>query len=123
MPSPPTQGISPGMILPSVGLWTLSGDIFDVTTRGGGVTGMGREGAGHAVPQQCTGWPRHGEGLGPNGSRAEAEKTWSGIRLGRQLNSSVNHCFLGFVFVFVFFVFLLFLGPCPRHMEFPRLGV
>ena len=25
--------------------------------------------------------------------------------------------------IFFFFVFLLFLGPLPRHMEVPRLGV
>ena len=29
----------------------------------------------------------------------------------------------GFFLVFFFFVFLPFLGPLPRHMEVPRLGV
>ena len=28
-----------------------------------------------------------------------------------------------FVCLFIFLVFLLFLGPLPRHMEIPRLGV
>jgi len=28
-----------------------------------------------------------------------------------------------FLFFFFFFFFLSFLGPCPRHMEVPRLGV
>ena len=28
-----------------------------------------------------------------------------------------------FFYLFIFFVFLLFLGPLPRHMEVPRLGV
>ena len=28
-----------------------------------------------------------------------------------------------FFFNFIFFVFLLFLGPLPQHMEIPRLGV
>ena len=27
------------------------------------------------------------------------------------------------MFLFLFFVFLSFLGPHPRHMEVPRLGV
>ena len=31
--------------------------------------------------------------------------------------------FLSFFFLFFFFVFLPFLGPLPRHMEVPRLGV
>ena len=32
--------------------------------------------------------------------------------------------FSEFLFLFIyFFVFLPFLGPLPRHMEFPRLGV
>ena len=27
------------------------------------------------------------------------------------------------LFIFIFLVFLLFLGPLPRHVEIPRLGV
>ena len=35
---------------------------------------------------------------------------------------SSSFSFFSFVFLFVFF-FLVFLGPHPRHMEVPRLGV
>ena len=36
----------------------------------------------------------------------------------------LNHSgLLVFISFFFFFVFLLFLGPIPRHMEVPRLGV
>jgi len=31
--------------------------------------------------------------------------------------------FILFIYYFFFFVFLPFLGPLPRHMEIPRLGV
>ena len=34
-----------------------------------------------------------------------------------------THCLRSFSFLFFFVFFLLFLGPLPRHMEVPRLGV
>ena len=32
-------------------------------------------------------------------------------------------CFLYFIYLFIYFVFLHFLGPLLRHMDVPRLGV
>ena len=37
-------------------------------------------------------------------------------------NVSIQN-FIPFLFLFLFFVFLPFLGPLPWHMEVPRLGV
>ena len=42
------------------------------------------------------------------------------------VSSSLNFFFLSFVFfvvVLLLLLLLLFLGPLPRHMEVPRLGV
>ena len=45
------------------------------------------------------------------------------FELGCPLCLSQENSFFFFFFFFFFFVFLPLLGPLPRHMEVPRLGV
>ena len=65
----------------------------------------------------------HPHSLGTGMITGAREASWLCLQIGRKTTSQCIKCIYLWIFLFLFFVFLPFLGPHPRHVKVPRLGV